>query len=355
MRKIIVGMSGGVDSAVTAYLLKAAGFDVTGITLRTWSGANGEESRCCEISDAMQVAQQIGIPYYVQNCVACFRKNVVKPFTSAYLQGRTPNPCVDCNRFVKWEQMILAAERMRADYVATGHYASVVRLPNGRFTIRQAAFRNKDQTYMLYRLTQEQLARTMMPLGRLSKEEVRQIAEKAGLPVAHKKDSQEICFVARGGYAEYIANETDTEILPGNFVDEQGRVIGRHKGIIHYTVGQRKGLGLALGHPVYVKAVDAAKNEVVIGDEQSLYCREILCDEVNFMSVPDIGPKEKLRATVKIRYHHQGEAAIICRDAAETVRVIFDKPVKAATPGQSAVFYDENNCVIGGGKIEAVI
>ena len=355
MQKVIVGMSGGVDSAVTAYLLKAAGFDVTGITLRTWLGAKGEESRCCEISDAMQAAQQIGIPYYVQNCVACFRETVVKPFTSAYLQGRTPNPCVDCNRFVKWEQMLLAAERMRADYVATGHYASVIRLPNGRFTVRKAYFSNKDQAYMLYRLTQEQLARTLMPLGRLSKEEVRQIAAKAGLSVAHKKDSQEICFVARGGYADYIADETNTEILPGNFVDRQGRIVGRHKGIIHYTVGQRKGLGLALGHPVYVKAINAVRNEVVLGDELSLYCNGILCGELNFMSVPDIGLTEKLRATVKIRYRHQGETAIICRDAAGTVRVIFDKPVKAVAPGQSAVFYDADNCVIGGGKIEAVI
>ena len=255
-------MSGGVDSAVTAYLLKAAGFSVTGITLRTWFSAEGEESRCCEIDDARRVAWKIRIPYYAFNCVLAFQDNVTKPFVSEYLQGLTPNPCIVCNRFVKWEKMLYYAKVLKADFVATGHYASVLRLDNGRYTVQQALHAEKDQTYMLYKLTQEQLARTMMPLGKCSKEEVRRIAEEAGLPVAHKKDSQEICFVTRGSYGDYIEKETDSAVRPGNFVDEKGTVVGTHKGIIHYTVGQRKGLGLALGYPVYVKRISAAATSI---------------------------------------------------------------------------------------------
>ena len=355
MKKVIVGMSGGVDSAVTAYLLKAAGFSVTGITLRTWFSAEGEESRCCEIDDARRVAWKIGIPYYAFNCVLAFQDNVTKPFVSEYLQGLTPNPCIVCNRFVKWEKMLYYAKVLKADFVATGHYASVLRLDNGRYTVQQALHAEKDQTYMLYKLTQEQLARTMMPLGKCSKEEVRRIAEEAGLPVAHKKDSQEICFVTRGSYGDYIEKETDSAIRPGNFVDEKGTVVGTHKGIIHYTVGQRKGLGLALGYPAYVKRISAAANEIVVGDETSLYHREIICSDLNYMSVPGIEEGETLRAHVKIRYHHGGEYASICPEGNGQVRVIFDNPVRAPAPGQSAVFYDENRCVIGGGKITGVL
>lgn len=356
MKRVVVGMSGGVDSAVTAYLLKAAGFDVIGITLRTWSGANGEESRCCEIGDAMKVAQVLDIPYYAQNSVGWFQEHVVEPFIAAYLKGRTPNPCVECNRIVKWELMMQAAARMRADYVATGHYASPVCLPNGRYTVQQSVFVEKDQTYMLYRLTQEQLAHTIMPLGKLSKKEVRLIAEKAGLPVAHKKDSQEICFVARGGYADFIENEIDMEVPPeGNFVDTKGNIVGKHRGIIHYTVGQRKGLGLALGYPAYVKAIDVDRNEVVVGDETSLYSRAIICEDLNFLSIPELPDGEPLRARVKIRYHHAGEGALITPGDRGTAKVVFDVPVRAAAPGQSAVFYDENNCVIGGGIIAGAV
>lgn len=345
-------MSGGVDSAVTAYLLKAAGFDVTGITLRTWFGANGQESRCCEISDAMLVAQKLNIPYYAVNCVSCFQENVIDPFVTDYLRGMTPNPCVECNRSVKWEQMLLAAARLRADYIATGHYASLIRLPNGRYTVQQSAFAEKDQTYMLYRLTQEQLSRTVMPLGKLSKKEVRSIAEKAGLPVAHKKDSQEICFVPQGSYAEFIEDETDAQLPPeGYFVNVDGKIVGRHKGIIHYTVGQRKGLGLALGYPAYVKSINAAENVIVIGDESSLYSREVICNKLNFMSVAGIEDGKALRANVRIRYHHKGGDAWLKMESEEMLRICFDEPVRAAAPGQSAVFYDEERCVIGGGII----
>ena len=246
-KRVIVGMSGGVDSAVAALLLKEAGYEVIGVTLRTWESDDGSESRCCEIDDARDTARQLGIAYHVFNCLSDFRRHVVSPFVDAYLHGLTPNPCVNCNRFVKWERMMFYANILGADSIATGHYASVVRLGNGRYTLQKADYAQKDQTYMLWRLTQEQLSRTLMPLGRLTKQEVRSIAEQAGLPVADKPDSQEICFVPDGSYADFIAAQAE-HYKPdeGNFVDEQGKFLGRHKGVIHYTVGQRKGLGIAL-------------------------------------------------------------------------------------------------------------
>ena len=355
MSKVIVGMSGGVDSAVTAYLLKFAGHDVVGLTLRTWLSADGKESRCCEIDDARKVSWKLGIPYYVQNCVADFNHLITKRFIDDYLKGITPNPCVLCNQFIKWEKMLETANIMGAEYIATGHYASVVKKANGRFTVKKAAYAPKDQTYMLYRLTQEQLARTIMPLGNLTKAEVRKIAEVAELPVAQKADSQEICFVTEGDYTSYIEAYAESEIPgEGNFVDEDGVFLGKHKGIIHYTVGQRKGLGLALGYPAYVKEIRADKNEVVIGDDKAILSREILCEDLNFMGIPEPENGEELEALVKIRYHHPGQAAKVVMEP-KGAHIIFAEPVRAATPGQSAVFYDEEECVIGGGVIKQVI
>ena len=347
MTKVVVGMSGGVDSAVTAYLLKEAGYEVIGLTLRT----DDKEGRCCEIDDARETAWKLKIRYYAPNVIADFNEKVRQPFFRAYIQGRTPNPCIECNRSVKWERMLYYADVLQAEMVATGHYASVVRLENGRYTVRQADSAEKDQTYMLCKLTQEQLSRTIMPLGKLSKTEVRQIAEKAGLSVAHKQDSQEICFVTEGSYADYIEKDPNLTVPgEGNFVDESGKILGKHRGIIHYTVGQRRGL-IAAGYPVYVKQIRPDSNEVVLGDEKSIYSSAIRCDDLNFLSIPDILPGETIRAKVRIRYHHEGAPASICREDDETVRIIFDKPVRAAAPGQSAVFYDEDNCVIGGGRI----
>ena len=352
MSKIIVGLSGGVDSAVAAYLLKSAGHDVIGVTLKTWSGEN-EQSRCCEIDDARRIAWKLDIPYYAVNCAAEFRRLVIEPFIDDYTKGKTPNPCVLCNRVLKWEQLLYAADSMMADYVATGHYASIVKHDNGLFSVKNAAYAEKDQTYMLYRLSQQQLKRTIMPLGGLAKSEVRAIAERAGLPVADKADSQEICFVTDGEYADYIEQNSENYIpCEGNFVDESGAVIGRHKGLIHYTVGQRRGLGLAMGRPVYVKRIDAEKNEVVISGEESLYTREIFCGSLNFQSIPDIAVGQQTAANVKIRYRHSSQPAVITKCGSDMVRVLFDSPVRAATPGQSAVFYDDNGCVIGGGIIE---
>ena len=351
MERITVGMSGGVDSAVAAYLLKQGGYDVTGVMLRTWVSDSGEESRCCEIDDARAAAGAIGIPFHVVNCTDDFARNVTAPFIRSYINGLTPNPCIVCNRCLKWEKMLYMANVLAADRIATGHYASVVKLDNGRYTLRRAKHARKDQTYMLYALSQEQLSKTVMPLGEYSKEEVRDIAHKTGIPVADKADSQEICFVPDDDYAAFIRNTYDGD-LPGegNFTDEAGNVLGRHKGIINYTVGQRKGLGISLGHPMYVKRIDPVKNEVILAEDEALYSSRVVCKDVNYMGIPSPSGDEEFRCLAKIRYRHEAQpaTAIVCGDV---LRLEFDEPVRAATPGQSAVLYDDKECVIGGGVI----
>lgn len=352
MKKVIVGMSGGVDSAVCAYLLKQQGYDVIGVTLRTWESVDGNESRCCEIDDARSIAFKIGIPFHTHNCIKEFEDIVAKPFAVDYINGLTPNPCIECNRRVKWDKMLYVADIMQCDYVATGHYANIVKLDNGRYTVKKALHANKDQTYMLYRLTQEQLERTLMPLGGLSKEEVRSIAREAKIPVAQKPDSQEICFVTSGTYADYIEKKSPHRLRgEGNFVDEEGNVLGRHKGIIHYTIGQRKGLGIAFGHPMFVKEINPWSNEVVLSEEDALFSKEVYCNTLNFLSIDGIKDGERIRCKAKIRYRHEGESAFISMYDKDTVKIEFDNPVRAATNGQSAVFYDDNDCVIGGGRI----
>lgn len=356
MKKVIVGMSGGVDSAVAAFLLKQAGYDVVGVTLRTWAGTEGQESRCCEIDDARQTARTIGIPYHAFNCLSEFETKVVTPFVQDYLHGMTPNPCVICNREIKWERLLYHADVLQADYVATGHYASIVKLENGRYTVRKASHAGKDQTYMLYRLTQEQLSRTLMPLGDYSKSEVRKIAEEAGIRVASKPDSQEICFVSDENYADFIREHEDGAVPgEGNYVDESGNILGRHKGIIHYTVGQRKGLGVAFGHPVYIKEIRADRNEIVLSGYEQTWCRGIVCRDLNYMGIPEPEAGGSFRCQVKVRYRHSGQYALLEKLDNEQVRVSFDEPVRFAAPGQSAVFYDENDCLLGGGIISQVI
>ncbi len=347
MAKVIVGLSGGVDSAVTAYLLKEAGYKVIGVTLKT--------SEYTEINDAQNIAEKLDIEFYTPDVCTLFDKKVRQPFFEAYLHGETPNPCVICNRRVKWDRLIAYADSVGAEQVATGHYASVIQLPNGRYTVRQADHAEKDQTYMLYNLTQEQLARTMMPLGKYSKPEVRQIAEKIGLNVARKKDSQEICFIPSGDYADCIENDPQFTVPgEGNFVTEDGKVLGSHRGIIHYTVGQRKGL-IAAGYPIYVREIRPETNEVVLGEEKSLYTSEIICNRLNYMSIPEPAVGESFPALVKIRFHHAGEHATIIQDPENRCQIVFDKPVRAAAPGQSAVFCDDNNCIIGGGIIVSAV
>lgn len=352
MSKVIVGMSGGVDSAVAAYLLKKQGYDVIGVTLRTWQSEDGRESRCCEIDDAKETARIMGIPFYAFNCISDFENKVIKPFVNDYINGMTPNPCVICNRLIKWDRLLYYADILKADYVATGHYASVVKLDNGRYTVKKALHAEKDQTYMLYRLSQEQLGRTLMPLGEYSKQKVREIAEKAGFQVASKPDSQEICFVTDGDYADFICGQPGVKIPEeGNFVDENGKILGKHKGIIHYTVGQRKGLGIALGRPAYIKKICADTNEIVLGTEDETGCSEIFCRDLNFLSIPELEPNETLRCQVKVRYRHPGKYATLEKTEDGMLKISFEEPVRSAAPGQSAVFYDEDERVIGGGII----
>ena len=354
-KKVVVGMSGGVDSSVAAWLLKQQGYDVIGVTMQIWQEEDREfqeeNGGCCGLSavdDARRVAQVLDIPYYVMNFRKEFKENVIDYFTREYLEGRTPNPCIACNRYVKWESLLKRSLDIGADYIATGHYARVEQLPNGRYAIRNSVTAKKDQTYALYNLTQEQLSRTLMPVGDYTKDEIRRMAEEAGLPVAHKKDSQEICFVPDNDYAGFIEKHTGRKTEKGNYVLEDGSVIGQHQGIIHYTIGQRKGLNLAMGHPVFVMEIRPESNEVVIGENEDLFVYSLLCDRVNFMAMEKL--EEGRNLTAKIRYNHSG-APCTLKDAGDgKVIVTFQEPQRAITPGQAVVFY-QGEYVAGGGII----
>ena len=355
-KKVVVGMSGGVDSSVAAYLLKEQGYDVIGVTMQIWQEEDSltqeENGGCCGLSavdDACRVAADLGIPYYVMNFRKEFKENVMDYFIGEYLQGRTPNPCIACNRYVKWEALLQRSLEIGADYIATGHYARIEQLANGRYAIKNSVTAAKDQTYALYNLTQHQLAHTLMPVGDYTKDEIRAIAEKIGLRIANKPDSQDICFVPDGDYAGFIKREAGQALpAPGNFVTEDGTVLGRHKGITNYTIGQRKGLNLSLGKPVFVTEIRPETNEVVIGDNETLFTRELYAENVNFMAVPDL--KEKKEFTGKIRYAHKGASCTIEQIEKDKIRCVFEEPQRAVTPGQAFVFYD-GEYVAGGGTI----
>ncbi len=356
-KTVVVGMSGGVDSSVCAYLLKQQGYQVIGVTMQIWQDESEErlenEGGCCGITavdDARRVAAVLDIPYYVMNFQKEFREKVIRYFDEAYLHGDTPNPCIACNRYVKWESLLEKSMAIGADYIATGHYARIRQLPNGRLAIENSRTAEKDQTYVLYNLTQEQLSRTLLPIGEYTKPEVRKIAEDAGLPVAHKHDSQEICFVPDGDYASFIEKDTGVRVPEGNFVTADGRVLGRHRGITHYTVGQRRGLDLPMGHRVFVTGVRPETNEVVIGEDSDVWSRELTADHLNFMGIPGLAVGESRHFLGKIRYNHRGDPCTVTRTGRDTIRCVFDRPVRAVTPGQALVLY-EDDWVAGGGTI----
>ena len=359
MPRVVVGMSGGVDSSVAAWLLNKQGYDVIGVTMEIWSedASPEEDGGCCGLSaveDARRVSAAIGIPHYVMNFRDIFREKVMNYFTAEYLHGRTPNPCIACNRYVKWEALLQRSLSVGADFIATGHYARICRTEDGRYAIRQSAAAAKDQTYALYNLTQDQLAHTLMPVGDYTKDEIRRMAEEAGLPVAHKPDSQEICFIPDHDYASFVQTNGGANDRPGNFVNRRGEILGTHRGIVHYTVGQRKGLGVTFGKPMFVLEIRPETNEVVLGEAEEVFGQALACSSLNWMAIPGLRPGEELEVTAKIRYSHAGAPAVVRMTGPDQAECRFAEPVRAITPGQAVVFY-RDGLVAGGGTIDCRI
>ncbi|MBP1745148.1 MAG: thiouridylase [Firmicutes bacterium] len=348
-KKVAVGMSGGVDSSVAAYLLKEQGYDVIGINMQVWQEDGCSSSSAAE--DARRVADKLGIPFHVVDFKECFKEWVIDYFIDEYMNGRTPNPCVACNKHIKFGELLKAAMALGADYVATGHYA-VIEEKGGRYLLKNAEDDKKDQTYMLYGLTQHQLAHTLMPCGAFRKDRIREIAKEIGLLVHNKKDSEDICFIPDKDHGGFIKRQVPGRLAEGNFVDKNGKVLGRHKGIAYYTIGQRKGLGIALGIPVFVTDIIPWRNEVVLGSEEEIFKTELMAKDVNFIPFDTL--EEPIEVRAKIRYAAKPSPAVIYPESGNRVRVVFAEKQRAITKGQSVVFYD-GSYLVGGGVIESIL
>ena len=353
-QKALIAMSGGVDSSVAAFLMKDRGFDCIGATMKLYDNETvgiERQKTCCSLSDvedAREVSYKLQIPYYVFNYKGQFEKAVISKFISAYENGATPNPCIDCNRFLKFDLLLKRATELYCDYVVTGHY-SRVEFNGERYILKKGIDDTKDQSYVLYFLTQIQLSRIQFPLGAYRKSEIRKIAEENGFVNAAKKDSQDICFVPDGDYAKFIENYTGKSYAEGDFVHTNGGVLGKHKGIIRYTIGQRKGLGISAEQPLYVCGKNVEENTVTLGFSESLFTSEILADDINLISVSKI--KEPMKAKAKTRYNMKEQPCTVYQPDADTLKIVFDEPQRAITKGQAVVIYD-GDIVVGGGTIK---
>lgn len=354
-KSALIAMSGGVDSSVAAYLMKEQGYTCMGTTMKLYRSSKpnpGNFPTCCsetDIDDAKEVALQLDMPYQVLDFTADFQKQIIDRFVTTYEAGGTPNPCIDCNRFMKFHRLFIFADAYGLSKIVTGHYARIEQDPaTGRYLLRKAVDDTKDQSYVLYMLTQEQLARTLFPLGSLTKAQVREIALAQGFVNAKKHDSQDICFVPDGDYVKFMEEYTGKQYPAGPFLNENGQPVGTHRGAVGYTIGQRKGLGLAMPHPVYVYEKDMQANTVSVGPESLLFSRELIADELNWISIP--GLTEPIRVWAKTRYHQKEQPAAAYPDADGTIRIVFDEPQRAITEGQAVVMY-QGDLVVGGGRI----
>ena len=358
-KKALIAMSGGVDSSVAAYLTQQAGYQCLGATMRLYDnqvlGAE-QESTCCsldDVEDARSVSHRLGMPFYVFNFTDTFRQQVMDKFLRCYECGLTPNPCIECNRHLKFDHLLRRGRELGCDCVVTGHYAQIRQdETTGRYLLYKAADLSKDQSYVLYSLTQEQLAHTRFPLGSLSKADARAIAEEQGFVNARKHDSQDICFVPDGDYVAFMERYTGKDYPAGDFLDLDGNVVGKHLGAVRYTLGQRKGLGLAMGAPVYVCAKDMEKNTVTVGPNEALFRTSLLAEDWNWFPFPQL--PEPLRVTAKARYNQPPQPATVYPEENGTACVVFDAPQRALTPGQAVVLYD-GDMVVGGGTITKIL